>query len=124
MKDDVNKRLCELLGICWHEQVDDQTLQCKHCGAPMLFPWHQNPDFTSEKGRIDLLKRIRGMKGLDNFFLFYGEMQREEFGELPMVGLEFTSIFIDSIMLDDNGALARVALEFLEAKEASHDRNC
>jgi len=77
------------------------------------------PDFFSPSGRIDLLKRIRDMKELDNFFLFYGEMQREEFGELPMVGLEFTSIFIDSIMLDDNGALARVALEYLEASHES-----
>ena len=103
---DINKRLCELLGDCWHEQIDDQTLQCKHCGAPLLFPWHQNPDFTLADGGIDLLKRLKA-KGCVYEFL---------------ARFAFPADFI-GFLLDDNGALARVALEFLEAKEASHDRN-
>ncbi|MFA5037910.1 MAG: hypothetical protein WC479_12135 [Candidatus Izemoplasmatales bacterium] len=102
MKDDVNKRLCELLGMCWHEQIDNQTLQCKHCGAPMLFPWQQNQDFVSPSGRIDLLKRMRE-RGDFQYFTQYAFPDKASLWDL---------------ILDNTGALSQVALEFLEA---SHD---
>ena len=68
MKDDVNKRLCELLDA---------------------EPYETYPDFASSAGRIDLLRRMR---------------TRDDHEE-----------FID-LLLDDNGALARAALEYLEGK--------
>ena len=112
MRDDINKRLCELLGICWHEQIDDQTLQCKHCGAPMLFPWQQNPDFTSEKGRIDLLRR---MENHPNGKLFFAQLT---YAGDNVEAIDDDGLIQRSYILDDNGALARVALEFLEANHA------
>ena len=70
---DINKRLCELLGC----DVPRPKDTCPLCGKTNTDgKFIDGADFFSEKGRIDLLKRIRDMKELDNFFLFYGEMQR------------------------------------------------
>ena len=96
MKDNVNRRLCELLGLIKDWELESNKL-CNQCpaGTPQhgclgpCIKWSEMnslaqkqytplPDFFSPSGRIDLLKRIRDMKELDNFFLFYGEMQREE----------------------------------------------
>ena len=116
MRDDINERLCELLGICWHEQVDDQTLQCKHCGAPMLFPWHQNPDFTSEYGRIDLLRRMLGRDDWKSFLAcLIGYKEPFWYAEPIMIKL-----FLTEVICNDTGSLAREAVEFL-TKEAEHD---
>ena len=106
---DINKRLCELLGI---EPVYNVTSgPCPHCGeyctGKTVFcnpPIPQYDDFASPAGRIDLLKRLKE-KGC--FYEFLAKFA-------------FPADFI-GFLLDDNGALARVALEFLEGKEASHE---
>ena len=106
MRDDVNKRLCELLGDCWHEKTDYDD-ECS-CGMQWMGPQYarginkhikeSNHDFFSEKGRIDLLKRLKENGCFYEFFERYA----------------FASDFAVDL-LDDNGALARAALEFLEA---------
>ena len=117
MKDDINKRLCELLAIssisCWwcprcQMELSPQKVtsdeQCNICftRAETL----ENPDFFSPPGRIYLLQRLKE-KGC-----VYEYLAR----------FAFNADFV-SFLLDDNGALARAALEFLEEREASHDRN-
>ena len=82
MKDDVNKRLFELLGITGYDD------------------WLEKPDFFSPLGRIDLLRRLKE-KGC-----FYEFLARYKFAADLAVEL-----------LDDHGALARAALEFLEGKK-------
>ena len=72
MRDDINKRLCELLGITGYDD------------------W------------IDLLKRLKE-KGCVYEFL---------------ARFAFPADFV-SFLLNDTGALARVALEFLEASHES-----
>ena len=47
-----DKFICEKLGICWHEWVE---YKCRFCGE---FDCVENPDFTSEAGRVQLLKLI------------------------------------------------------------------
>jgi hypothetical protein len=86
MRDDVNKRLCELLGIKDYDE------------------WIEKPDFFSPAGRIDLLQRLKE-KGCVYEFL---------------ARFAFPADFV-SFLLDDNGALARAALEFMEGKEANHE---
>ena len=88
MKDDANKRLCELLGITGYDD------------------WVEKPDFFSPLGRIDLLKRLKERA----YYRFYEFLARYKFAADLAVEL-----------LDDNGALARAALEFMEGKEASHE---
>ena len=90
MKDDVNKRLCELLDAEPYETYNHLT--------GMFI--ENYPDFASSAGRIDLLQRLKE-KGCVYEFL---------------ARFAFPADFV-SFLLDDNGALARVALEFLEGKK-------
>ena len=85
MRDDINKRLCELLGITGYDD------------------WVEKPDFFSPLGRIDLLRRM--MKRDDH----------EEFASAVNPNYVWDTYLID-LLTDDNGALARAALEFLEKK--------
>ena len=88
MKDDVNKRLFELLGITGYDD------------------WLEKPDFFSPLGRIDLLRRMRTRD------------DHEEFTSFINPNYSWDTYLID-LLLDDNGALASVALEFLEASHES-----
>jgi hypothetical protein len=80
MKDNVNKRLCELLGKPHREIVD----------------W----EFFSPAGRIDLLKRMHIKGCLYEFLARYN----------------FAADFSRDL-LNDDGELARAALDFLEGKK-------
>ena len=87
---DINKRLCELLGITGYDD------------------WVEKPDFFSPLGRIDLLRRMRTRS------------DHEEFTSFINPNYSWDTYLID-LLLDDNGALARAALEYLEGKEANHE---
>jgi len=63
-----------------------------------------NRNFIREYGRIDILKRLKAKGCLYEFLAKFA----------------FPADFI-GFLLDDNGALARVALEYLEGKGAEHD---
>ena len=98
MKDDVNKRLCELLGC----DVPRPKDTCPLCGKTNTDgKFIDGADFFTERGRIDLLKRMRKR---EDWTICY-----QTLGLYDASGLLF-------YILDDNGALARVALEFLEKK--------
>ena len=124
MKDDVNKRLCELLGLTWHEWTETkiETDECYSIGnctcgdkeEQQRPKWQwlsrcytKNPDFFSPSGRIDLLRRMKERRNYDNFINVIGQTYNmpdcEEF------------LIEDRFIIDDNGVLARAALEFLEA---------
>jgi hypothetical protein len=100
MSDDLNKRLCEKLGICWHEQVDGQTLQCKHCGNPMLFPWQQHPDFTTDAGKVMLLREMLKRKDWPEFYR----------------SLKW-SVFVEDYILDTTGQLRDKCIDFLNRRK-------
>ena len=98
MKDDVNKRLCELLDAEPYETYNHLT--------GMFI--ENYPDFASSAGRIDLLRRMRTRD------------DHEEFTSFINPNYSWDTYLID-LLLDDNGALARAALEYLEGKEDSHE---
>ena len=87
---DVNKRLCELLDCEPYETYSRLT------GLYI----EDYPDFADPSGRIDLLKRMH-IKGCLYTFLarynFAADFSRD--------------------LLNDTGALARAALDFLEGKK-------
>ena len=85
---DVNKRLCELLG-CDVPRITDGKMR-----------FIDVADFFSEKGRIDLLKRMHIKGCLYEFLARYN----------------FEADF-SCDLLNDDGALAWAVLEFLEKKE-------
>ena len=86
---DVNKRLCELLGCDVPRITDGKFID----GA----------DFFSEKGRIDLLKRMRKRDDHEEFASFINPNHLRD-------------TYLIDLLLDDTGAIARAALEFLEKK--------
>ncbi len=94
-----NRRFAELAGICFHEQINSQTLQCKHCGESMLFPWQQNKDFSIP---IEVLKVMR---------------EREDYGSFRRL---LICTFFDDFyapILDTTGKLRDLAIEFMEGRK-------
>ena len=98
MSDDLNKRLCEKLGICWHEQIDHGTLQCKHCGHEMLLT--RNPDFITDP--LSLLRIMREREDwIDFVYKFF--LQPDAYEEARDI--------VD-LLLDQTGVLARAVDEW------------
>ena len=70
-KDELNKELCKLLGICWHEWVenkghDAEPLMCKKCWK---YPEEvgQNPDFATPEGIVQLLGIMESREDYEDF---------------------------------------------------------
>ena len=130
MKDDVNKRLCELLGVEWpnprriwdagkfYYYCTDNTRQnddpsggqkdCSPCTKPCC------PDFFSPAGRIDLLRRMREREDYADFINVVGQTYN-----IPD-SKEF--LIEDRFILDNTGSLARSAVKFL-AKEVGNEQS-
>jgi len=127
-KDELNKELCGLLGICWHVPrkeifIKNDKMECgKCCQWLRIRPARDenestggyefvNPDFTSEVGRIQLLKLMMKIKNYEDFgdlwFLFACWDDKEN--KVYAVPTKY--------LTDDNGAFARAAREFLKAME-------
>jgi hypothetical protein len=73
-RDEVNRRICEKLGICWHEAVIYDGCSCGFSTLTFLtahLETHPNPDFFSDAGKVQLL---REMGKLENW---------QDFGQLP-----------------------------------------
>jgi len=119
-KDELNKELCGLLGICWHEfnSKDSKRAlarsrifggsgrECKKCGIGIESEKRKdNPDFTSEVGRVQLLKLMADRDDYDDFIGFINRWH--------WIDTEEAFYF----MLDDNGAFAMAARDFLKAME-------
>ena len=130
MKDDVNKRLCELLGVEWpnprriwdagkfYYYCTDNTRQnddpsggqkdCSPCTKPCC------PDFFSPAGRIDLLRRMREREDYADFINVVGQTYN-----IPD-SKEF--LIEDRFILDNTGSLARSAVKFL-TKEVGNEQS-
>ncbi len=85
MKDDVNKRLCELFAIPFDNREG-------HYGH-----YQVNPKFESPDGRIDLLKRLKAKGCLYEFLARFA----------------FPADFV-SFLLDETGLLLDEAIAYLE----------
>ena len=103
-KDELNKELCGLLGICWHEKDKDVgIMNACVCGVQTYynvdFNHHLNcnPDFTSDAGKIRLLRELKNTKD----WYFY-----------------VVKLIIEVYLLDETGKLAIAARDFLKAMEA------
>ena len=95
-KDKLNKQLCGLLGI------NPKILSVM--GGMM---W-EYPDFTSEVGRVQLLKIMMAREGSARFIIRIYEFNDHNSG----------AIHFANDIIDDNGALAIAARDFLKAMEA------
>lgn len=95
---DINTRLCELLG-CDVPRPKDICPTCGKTNTDGKMRFIDGADFFTEKGRIDLLKRMHIKGCLYEFLARYN----------------FAADFSRDL-LDDNGDLAEAALEFIEGK--------
>ena len=125
-KDKLNKELCRLLGICWHETggvgVEENGRiysQCRICkkifrdrewGYNELGYESSNPDFTSEAGRIKLLGIMRDRA---DWFRFLWRIMPD----VPARDESGTRM-LDNYVLNKTGRLAIAARDFLKAMEA------
>ena len=99
---DRNRRLAELLGMCWHDFGTPMHFECLKCGAP-LFRTPDNPDFA-----VDPLLVLGEMQQRGLFYEFVLWTLRK------YVSLEQVSFWLDFYILDTTGKLRDMAIEFLE----------
>jgi len=88
---DINRELAELLGLCWHEPIPD--ICCK-CGSREPF----NPDFTTDPGKIELLRLMMKRDDWPKFAHYVGTHN----GAFPL-----------DLITDTTGRLAQAAVEWL-----------
>jgi len=99
---DQNKRFHTLAGLCWHEQMDSQTLQCKHCGKSMIFVWEDNPDYKADPREV-----LKVMIAREDYFVFYSECLHDA--------------DIIELILDTTGLLRDAAIKWMEGRKEKHD---
>jgi hypothetical protein len=86
---DKNRELAELLGLCWHEY--DQ--------------W-SNTDFTTDPGKIELLRLMMERNEDSDFLKFATENQQT-----------YALYVLQDLIVDTTGRLAQAALEWLTAQK-------
>jgi hypothetical protein len=117
---DINRELAELLGLCWHEYEEKSfeewnIMVCQKCGVETngleaQFSQYWNPDFTSDSGKIELLRLM---------------MKREDWPEF-LHFVWFKSVYYynptsilkaySNLMTDTTGLLAQAARDFLKGQ--------
>jgi len=70
-KNELNKELCGLLGICWHEKIENLNDRSSMilCSCRKFSDWRKrdfddhckksNPNFTTDSGKVQLLKLLK-----------------------------------------------------------------
>ena len=108
-----DKFICEKLGICWHEwKSDHASFTCIKCGyrcnSSETPP--KNPDFTSEAGRVQLLKLIKPNKRYyhfcERYLIFSCWEHRKKIYAIP-----------EPLMTDDTGEFRDAVFEWLGGEE-------
>lgn len=103
-KDEKNKRLAKLLGLEWHELTDNGY--CHTCGHHSCFV--VNPDFTTDAGKVQLLREMMKQEGYDVFII--------ENGSISKHGRHLDCILVD-LITDTTGKFRDACLEWLGGDE-------
>jgi len=122
-KEELNKELCQLLGICWHEhkctKVDGGfSWVCGKCRD--VYPFEDgsllsNPDFTSDSGKIQLLREMRRRDDWVGFIEKVGMIHHPPHSQSR--GRETIYYIEDFDILDRTGLLAIAAKDFLKGQK-------
>ena len=89
---DKNKQLCELLGIQWYDLA-----------GPGVY---DNPDFTTDAGKVRLLRILRNRDDWHDFAKFCGVDE-----------IQANSLFRIDYIFDTTGLLHDKCIEFLEGRK-------
>jgi hypothetical protein len=112
---DKNRELAELLGLCWHENAiqplySNIRFACSKCGS-----MDYNPDFTTDPGKIELL---RLMMKREDWWDFCNTIGR------AVPGFTTVNCFIDvDLITNTTGLLAQAAREFLRGINKKRSSN-
>ena len=118
-KDTLNREICEKLRICWHEPksgydrlIKNDKMECVKCGGwfkvhPLDLRFIDNPDYTSDPGKIQLL---REMQKREDFPLF---MARLMYMGDNIEAIDWDNNIDVDLILDITGKLAKEAIEFM-----------
>jgi hypothetical protein len=118
----INRELTELLGLCWHRweyllgNPPNEVGRCS-CGKfsdVTYMEWinihaHNNPDFASDPGKIELLRLMMKREDWSKFLFTINKI-----AGITVWGQNF--IFVRYIT-DTTGLLARAAVEFLRREK-------
>jgi hypothetical protein len=112
---DINRELTELLGLCWHDYQEKSheewnVMVCQKCGIETngleaQFQKYWNPNFTSDSGKIELLRLMMKREDWSKFLFTINKI-----AGITVWGQNF--IFVRYIT-DTTGLLAQTAVEFL-----------
>ena len=118
----LNKRACELLGICWHENIwhDPQEIEevifydkCYDCGK--LLRDCDRPDFTTDSGKVELLRLMKSERRGESWDKFTEYLIRYIWPrDIPS---EFLALAIEKLITDTTGLLLKAAVEFMEGRK-------
>ena len=100
----LNRKLHEALGYCWHEQGDPGVLQCSKCGEPMLFTWQQNPNYAADQRLV--IREMEKQRCLDKFICYVCSIHHLQWNRNVT---DFTKL----VAIDTTGKLAQLALDWL-----------
>jgi hypothetical protein len=116
---DINRELTELLGLCWHDYQEKSheewnVMVCQKCGIETngleaQFQKYWNPNFTSDSGKIELLRLMMKREDWSKFLFTINKI-----AGITVWGQNF--IFVRYIT-DTTGLLARAAMEWLTAQK-------
>jgi hypothetical protein len=108
---DKNRELAELLGLCWHEYDHwEGRKQVCRCGKGLWYfdapvEWG-NTDFTTDPGKIELLRLMMERNEDSDFLKFATENQQT-----------YALYVLQDLIVDTTGRLAQAALEWLTAQK-------
>jgi hypothetical protein len=113
MSDDTNREFAELVGICWHEWVenkghDAELLMCKKCWK---YPEEvgQSPDFCADPRLV-----LREMMKRDDWPEFCASIGLYEQWDQGEQGTEQEWMLVNvNLILDTTGKLRDAAIKFL-----------
>ena len=117
---DKNQELCRLLGLPWHEHVSQKfmdDLNYSTCSCGNSFPSivslynhlkHKNPDYTSDAGKVQLLREMRKRK---DWVMFIGKIC-----STYRIGREYVLYILDDYILNTTGKLGDVVIEWLRRR--------
>ena len=125
---DINRELAELLGLCWHEIINtyEQTgwnegfiYKCQRCNKISNHDEYWNSDFTTDPGKIELLRLMMKREDWVQFAKAIGGIPYDLKFDPKTIELLFCrwSIPLDNYITDTTGLLAQAAVEWLTAQK-------
>ena len=106
-----NRQVAEWLGIPWHtltEQGPGRPPICSCNGRETIqsqYHLDQNPDFTTDSGKVELLREMMKRDDWEEFYMYVGCQRLLPYGFPPV------------LIIDTSGLLLNAAWEWLKERE-------